>query len=58
MDNNGYAFIMNSDSDAVLDESEKRTEYHHIVDNRDGHTITVKELKEKYLYKKEEKKDD
>ena len=58
VDNNGYAFIMNSDSDAVLDESEKRTEYHHIVDNRDGHTITVKELKEKYLYKKEEKKDD
>lgn len=55
VDNNGYAFIMNSDSDAVLNESENRTEYHHIVDNRDGHTITVKELKEKYLYKKEEK---
>lgn len=51
VDNNGYAFIMNSDSDAVLDESEKRTKYHHIVDNRDGHTLTVKELKEKYLSK-------
>lgn len=58
VDNNGYAFIMNSDSDTVLNESENRTKYHHIVDNRDGHTITVKELKEKYLYKKEEKKDD
>ena len=58
VDNNGYAFIMNSDSDAVLNVSENRTKYHHIVDNRDGHTITVKELKEKYLYKKEEKKDD
>ena len=58
VDNNGYAFIMNSDSDAVLNVSENRTKYHHIVDNHDGHTITVKELKEKYLYKKEEKKDD
>lgn len=49
VDNNGNAFILNSDSDAVLDEAEKRTKYHHIVDNRDGHTLTVKELKEKYL---------
>ncbi|MCR5252612.1 MAG: hypothetical protein K6C98_02730 [Treponema sp.] len=50
VDNNGYVYIMNSDSDAVLDESENNKEkYHHIVDNRDGHTLTVKELKEKYL---------
>lgn len=58
VDNKGYVYIMNSDFDTVLDESKNRTEYHHIVDNRDGHIITVKELKEKYLYKKEEKKDD
>lgn len=50
VDNNGYVYIMNSDSDAVLDESKNNKEkYHHIVDNRDGHTLTVKELKEKYL---------
>lgn len=50
VDNNGYVYIMNSDSDAVLDESENNKEkYHHIVDNRDGHILTVKELKEKYL---------
>ncbi len=48
VDNNGYAYIMNSDSDAVLDES-KIKKYHHIIDNRDGHIITVKELKEKFL---------
>lgn len=46
----GYAYIMNSDFDTVLDESENNIKkYHHIVDNRDGHTLTVKELKEKYL---------
>ena len=48
VDNNGYAYIMNSDSDTVLDES-KIKKYHHIIDNRDGHIITVKELKEKFL---------
>ena len=31
-----------------------KTPYHHIVDNRDGHTITVEELKEKYLIKNSE----
>lgn len=50
VDNEGYAYIMNSDFDTVLDESENNIKkYHHIVDNRDGHTLTVKELKEKYL---------
>lgn len=49
VDNKGYAYIMNSDFDSVLDESKKIVTYHHIVDNRDGHSITVKELKEKYL---------
>ena len=50
VDNKGYVYIMNSDFDTVLDESENNIKkYHHIVDNRDGHTLTVKELKEKYL---------
>lgn len=50
VDNEGYAYIMNSDFDTVLDESENNIKkYHHIVDNRDGHTLTVKELKEKFL---------
>lgn len=50
VDNEGYAYIMNSDFDTVLDESENNIKkYHHIVDNRDGHTLTVRELKEKYL---------
>ncbi len=50
VDNEGHVYIMNSDFDTVLDESgNNRKRYHHIVDNRDGHTITVKELKEKYL---------
>ena len=41
---------MNSDFDTVLDESENNIKkYHHIVDNRDGHTLTVKELKENHL---------
>ena len=31
-----------------------KTPYHHIVDNRDGHTITAEELKEKYLIKNSE----
>lgn len=58
VDSNGNANILNTDTDFVLTEQEDKRKYHHIVDNRDGHTITVKELKEKYLYKKEEKKDD
>jgi len=50
VDDNGSVYIMNSDFDTVLDESENNKErYHHIVDNRDGHTVTVKELKEKFL---------
>lgn len=49
VDNKGYVYIMNSDFDTVLDESNYIKPYHHIVDNRDGHTLTVKELKEKYL---------
>lgn len=55
VDGNGYAYILNTDTDFVLTEQEDKRKYHHIVDNRDGHTITVRELKEKYLYKKEEK---
>lgn len=58
VDSKGNAYILNTDTDFVLTEQEDKRRYHHIVDNRDGHTITVKELKEKYLYKKEEKKDD
>ena len=58
VDNMGRAYILSSDSDFIFDEHDCSCEYHHIVDNSDGHTITVKELKEKYLYKKEEKKDD
>ena len=49
VDNKGYVYIMNSDFDTVLDESNYIKPYHYIVDNRDGHTLTVKELKEKYL---------
>lgn len=50
VDNKGHVYIMNSDFDTVLDESENRIKkYHHIIDNRDGHTLTVKELKEQYL---------
>ncbi|MCI5607026.1 MAG: hypothetical protein MR420_06235 [Spirochaetia bacterium] len=49
VDNKGYVYIMNSDFDTVLDKSNYIKPYHHIVDNRDGHTLTVKELKEKYL---------
>lgn len=49
VDNKGHVYIMNSDFDTVLDESNYIKPYHHIVDNRDGHTLTVKELKEKYL---------
>lgn len=50
VNNKGYVYIMNSDFDTVLDESEDNIKkYHHIVDNRDGHTLTVKELKEKCL---------
>lgn len=55
VDSKGNAYILNTDTDFVLTEQENKRRYHHIVDNRDGHTITVKELKEKYLYKKEEK---
>ena len=52
VDNKGYVYIMNSDFDTVFDESENNIhKYHHIIDNRDGHTLTVKELKEKYLSK-------
>ena len=51
VDNKVYVYIMNSDFDTVLDESGKIVTYHHIVDNRDGHTITVKELKTTYLHK-------
>lgn len=49
VDNKGHVYIMNSDFDTVLDESNNIKPYHHIVDNRDGHTLDVKELKEKYL---------
>lgn len=50
VDNEGHVYIINSDFDSVLDESENLIKkYHHIVDNRDGHTLIVKELKEKYL---------
>ena len=49
VDNKGHVYIMNSDFDTVLDESNNIKPYHHIIDNRDGHTLTVKELKEKYL---------
>ena len=50
VDNKGHVYIMNSDFDTVLDESENNIKkYHHIVDNRDGHTLTVKELKENHL---------
>ncbi len=56
VDNKGYVYIMNSDFDTVFDESENNIhKYHHIVDNRDGHTLTVKELKEKYLQLKRSK---
>ena len=50
VDNKGHVYIMNSDFDTVLDESENNIKkYHHIVDNRDGHTLNVKELKENHL---------
>ena len=49
VDNKGHVYIMNSDFDTVLNESERIEKYHHIIDNRNGHTLTVKELKEKYL---------
>lgn len=46
---NGMAFINNSDSDYCLNKDVRKIYYHHIIDNRDGHILTVKELKEKYL---------
>ena len=54
VDSRGYAHILNCDSDFVFDESDNHIRYHHIVDNRDGHIVTVKELKEKYLNKNQE----
>lgn len=45
VDNKGYVYNINSDSDTVLDESKSFIRYHHIVNNHDGHTLTVKELK-------------
>lgn len=54
VDSKGYAHILNCDSDFVFDESDNHIRYHHIVDNRDGHIVTVKELKEKYLNKNQE----
>ena len=54
VDSQGYAHILNCDSDFVFDESDNYIRYHHIVDNRDGHIVTVKELKEKYLNKNQE----
>ena len=54
VDSQGYAHILNCDSDFVFDESDNHIRYHHIVDNRDGHIVTVKELKEKYLNKNQE----
>ena len=35
VDSNGYAYILNSESDFVLTEQENKRRYHHIVDNRD-----------------------
>ena len=49
VDNRGRAYILSSDSDFIFNEHDFNCEYHHIVDNSDGHTLTVKELKEKYL---------
>ena len=54
VDSKGYAHILNCDSDFVFNESDNHIRYHHIVDNRDGHIVTVKELKEKYLNKNQE----
>lgn len=53
VDNKGYAYILNSDSDFVINETENKKPYHHIVDNRDGHILTVKELIKRMI--KEEK---
>lgn len=55
VDSRGYAHILNCDSDFVFGESNEHIPYYHIVDNRDGHIVTVKELKEKYLNKNQEK---
>lgn len=42
----GQAFITYSESDFILKETEPlKIEYHHITDNKDGHILTVKELK-------------
>lgn len=49
VDNMGRAYIVSSDSDFIFNEHNFSCKYHHIVDNSDGHTLTVKELKEKYL---------
>lgn len=51
VDNRGRAYIISSDSDFIFNEDDFSREYHHIVDNSDGHTLTVKELKEKFLSK-------
>ena len=51
VNNMGKAYILSSDSDFIFNEDEFSCKYHHIVDNSDGHTLTVKELKEKYLSK-------
>ena len=33
----------------MINQEKVNENIHHISDNRDGHTLTVKELKEKYL---------
>lgn len=48
----GIAFIKNCDSDYCLKNDSTKIYYHHIIDNRDGHTLTVKELKEFFLKEK------
>ena len=52
----GEAFIKNDDSDYCLKETLEKVHYHHIIDNRDEHIITAKELKEKYLSDNQESK--
>ena len=46
INSNGHAFVKYSESNFILKETEPlKIEYHHITDNKDGHILTVKELK-------------
>ena len=55
-DKRGYVYINISDDDYIFDERwGKEIPYHHITDNTDGHTLTVREIRK--FVKEEENKE-